>query len=432
MQAHFRYAYINASLNPYHEYCYAMLTNTRTLTALLQINFIILLLNFESKTMNELKQIGIALLSMIWDIYWGLAFGFMLSSVIRAFIPTSAISSRLGKDNAKSLSLASFFGAISSSCSYAAASMARTLLIKGATWSNAVAFMVASTNLVFEIFIVIVSILGWSFFGGEVAGGILFILISAFLIARFFPAKVKEEAKSNLQDGPTQQGLQAGHMHDFTEARMQDMHESDIKEPEIPKGFRSKLLLASSHFYMDVLMVGKDILIGVVVASVMMVVMPKSLWNTLFLTDNHTLPHILVVILNIVVGVFVAIISFVCSVGNIVMGAALWHGGISFGGVIAYILADLVTIPMLAVYRSYYGNRPMLLLLLVLSVSIMLSALAVDLGFSLLHMIPQQHTASDMHQKVFAWNYKTVLNIVFMPLSIAYFFIGKKQGGMKM
>lgn len=387
--------------------------------------------------MDYLKRIGIELISMIWEIYWGLAFGFMLSAVVRAFVPTSAISSRLGRNNTKSLSLASFFGAISSSCSYAAASMARTLLIKGATWSNAVAFMIASTNLVFEIFIVIVSILGWSFFGGEIAGGLLFIMISAWLIAKFFPAKIRNEAKSHLDEGPVQNDVHAGHMHMNENGAhshpKHDMHQHDVKEPEAPQGFNAKLLLASSHFYMDVLMVGKDILIGVVIASIIMVVVPKGFWNLLFLTDNHTLPHFLVILLNILVGVVVAIISFVCSVGNIVMAAALWRGGISFGGVIAYILADLVTIPMLAVYRSYYGNRPMLMLLLLLTVSIILSAIVVDTGFTLLHWVPDSHTAVGTQQHhVFAWNYKAILNILFIPASIACFFTGKKQGKMSM
>src|SRR5476651_1304764 len=144
---------------------------------------------------NILSQLAF----MIWDIYWGLALGFILSSLIRAFISTESISARLGKDTVTSVSLSTFFGAISSSCSYAAASMARTLMIKGATWSNAVAFMVASTNLVFEIFIVIVSLLGWAFFGGEVIGGLFFIIISAILIIWFFPAKVKDEAKEHIE-----------------------------------------------------------------------------------------------------------------------------------------------------------------------------------------------------------------------------------------
>jgi uncharacterized membrane protein YraQ (UPF0718 family) len=148
--------------------------------------------------MNIIIKILSELFYMVWDIYWGLALGFILSSLIRAFVSTESISSRLGKDSIAAIGLSTLFGAISSSCSYAAASMARTLVIKGATWSNAIAFMVASTNLVFEIFIVIVSLLGWSFFGGEVIGGIFFIAISALLIRWFFPSTVKAEAKEAI------------------------------------------------------------------------------------------------------------------------------------------------------------------------------------------------------------------------------------------
>src|SRR5471030_2173541 len=148
--------------------------------------------------MNVIANILSQLAHMVWDIYWGLALGFILSSLIRAFISTESISARLGKDSVTAISLSTLFGAISSYCSYSAASMARALMIKGSTWSNAVAFMVASTNLVFEIFIVIVTLLGWAFFGGEVIGGLFFIIISAILISWFFPSKVKDEAKEHI------------------------------------------------------------------------------------------------------------------------------------------------------------------------------------------------------------------------------------------
>ncbi|RYY23362.1 MAG: metal ion permease, partial [Sphingobacteriaceae bacterium] len=223
--------------------------------------------------MHYLKNICLELISMIWDIYWGLAFGFMLSSVIRAFVPASAVSSRLGDNTVKSLGMATFFGAISSSCSYAAVSMARTLLVKGATWPNAVAFMVASTNLVFEIFIVIVSVLGWSFFGGEIIGGVLFIIISAWLIARFYPTRIAQDAKDHLDRQNKQHGDEDMHMAGHEQSGLQ---QKDVKEPETPKGFGDKLQLASGHFYMDVMMVGKDILVGVVAASVIMAVVPAG------------------------------------------------------------------------------------------------------------------------------------------------------------
>lgn len=293
---------------------------------------------------------------MIWDIYWGLAFGFILSSLVRAFASTEKISSKLGKDTVASTALSTFFGAVSSSCSYAAASMARTLLIKGATWSNAVSFMVASTNLVFEIFIVIVSLLGWSFFGGEVIGGLFFIIVSAILINRFFPPKVKDEAKENIRHS---EHSGHDHSHEHQPAAIKSCCHSMPQKEVAKPGILERLKTASGHFYMDVTMVGKDIAIGLVVASILMVLVPDSFWQGLFLTGHTSMPHFLVLGWNALVGIFIAVIAFVCSVGNIVMAAVLWQGGISFGGVIAFILSDLVTIPMLMVFKSYYGGKTM-------------------------------------------------------------------------
>lgn len=367
--------------------------------------------------MHILKNIFLELFYMVWDIYWGLAFGFMLSSLIRAFVPAETISSGLGKNNLKALSLSTFFGAISSSCSYAAASMARTLLIKGSTWSNAVGFMASSTNLVFEIFIVIVTLMGWPFFGAEVAGGIFFIIIAASLVAFFYPEKIKKDGEKHLE----------GSEHST------DKHAHHHNHSRMPTTKKNKLAEASGHFYTDVTMVGKDILLGVIIASVLMALVPVTFWNTLFLTHQTTLPHFVVLLWNVFIGVVIGIVSFVCSVGNIVMASVFWHGGISFGGIVAFILADLVTIPMLAVYRKYYGMKTMLALLLFLTVSIMAAGVLTDIGFDAMGWIPNHPTGSgSMIHKAITWDYSTVLNIIFIPLSVAYFFWGRKQGKMAM
>jgi uncharacterized membrane protein YraQ (UPF0718 family) len=376
--------------------------------------------------MNTITKILSELAYMVWDIYWGLALGFTLSSLIRAFVSTESISSRLGTNSVTSVGLSTLFGAISSSCSYAAASMARTLMIKGSTWSNAVSFMVASTNLVFEIFIVIVSLLGWAFFGGEVIGGLFFIIISAILISRFFPAKVKDEAKKHIaaSEGKSSDDPHAHHHMESSCCH----HDMKMDSENDSSGFFAKLKTASGHFYMDVTMVGKDILIGLVVASVLMVLVPDAFWKGLFLTGNSTLPHFLVLSWNAVIGISIAIFAFVCSVGNIVMAAVLWQGGISFGGVIAFILSDLVTIPMLMVFRKYYGNRTMWYLLATLVVSIFITSLFLDYSFAALHWIPQAHTGGmQMTNEHFKWNYQTWLNLFFIPVSIAYFYWGRKS-----
>ncbi|MBK0378916.1 permease [Mucilaginibacter segetis] len=372
--------------------------------------------------MDKILQVPVEFLHMAWDIYWGLAFGFMLSSIIRAFISTESIASRLGKNNVAAVGMSSFFGAISSSCSYAAASMSRTLLLKGATWSNAVAFMVASTNLVFEIFIVIVSLLGWSFVAGEIVGGIFFIIISSLLIAWVYPSKVKKEAQKEMHESEKRE--MKGHDH-------QHMHHDHSSHQHSKAGFKSKLKEAAGYFYMDVLMVGKDILIGVAIASALMVLVPDSFWKNLFLTDNSSLPHIAVLAWNAVAGIIIAILAFVCSVGNIVMAAVLWKGGISFGGVIAFILADLVTVPMLMVYRRYYGLKTMWFLLITLTVCIFITALFLDFSFEALNWLPKSNTGGITHvNNQFTWDWQAWLNVIFIPTSIAYYFWGRR--GMKM
>ena len=202
--------------------------------------------------MHIVIQILIEFLRMIWEIAWGLAFGFILSSLIRAFISTESISAKLGKDSVPALGLSSFFGAISSSCSYAAASMARTLVMKGATWSNAVAFMVSSTNLVFEIFIVIVTLLGWSFFGGEVIGGIVFIILSALLIIWFFPDSISRDARQQVKEtGGVSDDPHAHCKHHAAESKdmEHDHHQhSTIAIPSATTPFLKKLKLGQRSF----------------------------------------------------------------------------------------------------------------------------------------------------------------------------------------
>lgn len=373
-----------------------------------------------------ITQIFLEFLQMMWEISWGLAFGFILSSLIRAFIPTETISSRLGKNNAGSIGLATFFGAISSSCSYAAASMARTLVMKGATWSNAIAFMVSSTNLVFEIFIVIVALLGWSFFGAEVIGGFIFILISASLLVWFFPKSLQEEASTKVKQSDQTADPHAHH-HGNEMADMGQHDHSAMKMPE-KTAFKQKLVQASGHFYMDVMMVGKDILIGITLSAIVMVVVPDTFWRGLFLSGNSSVPHLLILAWNALIGILIAIFAFVCSVGNIVMANVLWHGGISFGGVIAFILSDLITIPMLMVYRKYFGQKTMWFLLAVLGLSIFITALIIDVSFEGLHWLPKSpHQNMQMQHWNFKWDYASWLNLFFIPVSIVYFFIGKKS-----
>lgn len=368
---------------------------------------------------------------MIWDIYWALALGFMLSAFIRAYVSTNTISGRLGKNNLKGLALSSFFGAVSSSCSYAAASMSRTLIIKGATWTNAVAFLIASTNLVFEIFLVIVTLLGWAFFGGEIIGGFLFIIVGAILIKWLLTKRSIEKAKEHIQQ--TEKSLSkndphAHHasMHMHKEEHNDEHHHHNEYEHHYNHKPSTHITDAAGYFYMDVIMVGKDILIGVIISAIIAVTVPAHFWETLFLKNDTQLPQFIVILWNAVIGIIVAVFAFVCSVGNILLAAVLWHGGINFGGVIAFILSDLITVPMLMVYRRYYGIKMMWRLFGILSLSILITGLAVDYIFQWAGWIPHQHGEQIvMQMKGMQWNYTTILNIIFIPLSLPIFFKGK-------
>jgi uncharacterized membrane protein YraQ (UPF0718 family) len=378
-----------------------------------------------------LKNILIELFKMIWDIYWALALGFMLSAFIRAYISTNTISGRLGKNNVKGLSLSSFFGAISSSCSYAAASMSRTLIIKGATWTNAIAFLIASTNLVFEIFLVIVTLLGWAFFGGEIIGGFLFIIVGAILIKWLLTKRSIEKAKEHIQQTEksiSKNNSNAHHaeMHTHEEEHNDEHHHRNEHEQHHNHKSATHIADAAGYFYMDVIMVGKDILIGVIISAIIAVAVPAHFWEALFLKNDAQLPQFIMILWNAVIGIIIAVFSFVCSVGNILLAAVLWHGGINFGGVIAFILSDLITIPMLMVYRRYYGTKMMWHLFTILSLSILITALAVDYIFQWAGWIPHQHGEQiAMQINGIQWNYTTILNIIFIPLSLLFFFKGK-------
>lgn len=388
--------------------------------------------------MEIITNLFLAFFGMVWEIFWGLALGFILSSIIRAFVPTETISNSIGKTSVKSLSISTFFGAISSSCSYAAASMSRTLMTKGASLPNSIAFLISSTNLVFEIFIIILSLLGWAFFIGELIGGLFFIAFTAILIAKFFPKKVIKQAQEHIEESENN-----SHTMQMDHSKMEHskMEHSKMKHSEMEHsmmykkpGIKDKIITASTHFVMDVNMVGKDIFIGVLISAFLMVLIPKEFWESLFLKDNAEFPQFAILLWNAVIGALIAVLSFVCSVGNIVLAAVLWFGGISFGGVIAFVLSDLITLPMLQVYRKYYGWKPMLFIFLFLFVGIVATALFLDYSFDFLGWIPESPTeALQLHKNPFELNFNSIMNFIFIPIAFIYYFVGKKHSkGMSM
>lgn len=375
-----------------------------------------------------LKHIFTELLNMAWDIYWPLALGFFLSAMIRAYVSSSTITAHVGRPDWKGLSLSVLFGALSSSCSYAAVSMGRTLITKGASWANAIAFMIASTNLVFEIFLVIIMLLGWPFFVGEIVGGLLLIGVGTLLIRWLLSMRSIEEAKRHMQEQEAQILHQDPHAHHHVHTHHDHAHTGHTEHTHHHGAGSTRWQDAMMYFYMDVSMVGKDILLGVVIAAVLAAVVPPQVWTALFLKNQTELPLFVITLWNAVVGILVAVFSFVCSVGNILLAAVLWHGGINFGGVIAFIFSDLVTLPILLVYRRYFGTQMMFRLFFILSLSILITGVGVDYLFRAWGWIPEHPaTAVALHLPSISWNMKTILNAMFIPLSIIAFFVGRAK-----
>jgi uncharacterized protein len=362
-------------------------------------------------------EIARNILGMGWKVAWGLVLGFAVSGAIQAFVSKGRIAERLGSVNARSIALAAGFGAASSSCSYAAASMSKSLFKKGAHIVTATAFLVASTNLVLEIGLVIWVLMGWRFVVAELVGGVLLIAVVSFLLARTAPQKVFEEARLHLE----RKGG-SGHAHDHG-----DGETLPLRSILTFKGVRAM----ARYYATDFRMVGRDIVLGLVIAGTLATVVPREWWATLFLgAEGSSAPGFGVSLENAVVGPLIAILSFVCSVGNIPLAAVLWNGGASFGGVVAFIFADLVTIPMILVYRDYYGWRPALVYAGYLLVTMIVTALIVEYLFRWAGLAPAGVTASApgiARMDYFAWDYTTFLNIVILPPGLWLGWMGRRR-----
>ena len=425
--------------------------------------------------------------NMVWQIFWPLAFGLMLSSWIRNLLPVSSVVKHLGKTTVVSLGFTTFLGMVSSSCSYAAASLSHTLLTKKATVANAMAFLVSSTNLIIEMFIVLVALMGWTFFWGEVIGGLILIATAGFLFSRFYPKDVEQELRQHLLDAQPQKascGMDMSEMSgdhsdcgmDMSKMKADDsdcgMDMSKMKADDSDCGMdmwkmkaddsdcgmdmssmksgdhsamkmnmaaepqsatMEKITKSAGFFQMDIAMIGKEILIGVVVSSILIALMPQDGWRDLFISNDAGLPVWLHSFLDVIIGIFVAMVAYVCSVGNLILAAALWHGGISFGGVIGFILSDVLTIPMIRVYQKYYGKRPTKWMVGLLFVSILFTGLCVDAIFNGFGWVTTDQTARALNQSGFGLNFTTVMNLIFIPVSIWYYRLGKKaNAGMGM
>jgi uncharacterized protein len=361
--------------------------------------------------------------SMTWEITWSLILGFTLSAIVQAVVRRQTVTRRLGDDRPRTLVLAAGLGAASSSCSYAAVALARSLFRKGASFTAAMCFEIASTNLVIELGIILALLISWQFTVAEFAGGAIMIVIVAVLFRVFLRSQVIEQARRQADRGLA--GSMEGH------AAM-DMSLLD-RPGDRPGRFWRRLLsregyTAVSHiFVMEWAAVIRDIVIGLLIAGAVGAWVPDSFWRHLFLASHPLAAKAW----GPLIGPVISLLSFVCSIGNVPLAGVLWNGGISFGGVVAFIFADLIIIPILVIYRRYYGTRMTLVILGAFYVAMVAAGYLVELLFGGLGLIPSERAAK-VGATGIEWNYTTVLNIVFLLLAAALLVRFFRSGGRAM
>src|SRR5438105_7384968 len=354
---------------------------------------------------------------MFWEVLWPLALGFLISAVVQSVVSRQSVVGALGRDDLRGITFATLLGAASSSCSYAAVAVGRGLFRKGATFANAILFEFASTNLVFELGLVLLVLLGWQFVAAEFAGGLLMVAILAVAFKYTLRARMVDAARAQAEKGVP--GRMEGHG---------DMDMSLSGGPFLSRLFSGRALTAISHyFYMDIVSLWQDLVLGFLIAGALAAWVPNSLWQSMFVTSHPAISAVW----GPIIGPVIAMLSFVCSVGNVPAAVVLWNGGISFGGVISFIFADLIILPILNIYRKYYGGRTALYFLGVSYAAMVLAGFLVGGAFQLLGLAPTNH-----HVTVFEarppWNYTTFLDIAFLVLMAVMAWRFVKTGGIEM
>ena len=355
--------------------------------------------------------------TMAWEILWALCLGFLLSSVVEAVVSKAQMSRLLPDSSPKTILKASALGAASSSCSYAATALARTLFRKGADFIAAMAFQFASTNLVVELSVLLAVVLGWQFMAAEFVGGPIMIALLVVLLRATLRPRVIEAARAQAERGLA--GRMEGHA-----AMDMSLHQGTFwQKISSPRG-----ITATSHYYwMDWYSLAPDIALGLVISGILAAFVPTSFWQAFFLAGHPMLARLW----GPLIGPLVAVLSFVCSVGNVPLAAVLWNGGISFGGVIAFLFADLLILPILNIYRKYYGLKVAAILAGVFYLAMAGAALLVEALFGALHLIPA-HSQVRVMQESIRWNYTSVLNLFFLAITALLLVRFLKTGGPAM
>jgi uncharacterized protein len=354
---------------------------------------------------------------MFWDVLWPLVLGFGLSAIVQVFVSHASMARLLGTDSPRSLTLATLFGVASSSCSYAAVALARSIYQKGASFTNAMAFELASTNLVIELGIILIVLMGWQFAAAEFAGGLLMVVFIALLFRLTLTPRLRAMALVQSQKGI------AGRMEGHAAMDMSVQGGSFLSRLLSDRGFT-----AVSHlFVMDWASVWIDIAGGFLIAGALAAWVPETVWRDLFLAGNPTLAKIE----GPLVGPLVAIISFVCSVGNVPLAAVLWRGGISFGGVVSFIFADLIILPILDIYRRYYTGRVALYILGTFYLTMAAAGYVVEIVFGAFGIIPTNRHVGVITEGP-SLNYTSILNLIFLVLAAIFIVRFLRTGGPAM
>jgi uncharacterized membrane protein YraQ (UPF0718 family) len=357
--------------------------------------------------------------SMTWQVTWSLILGFTLSAIVEALVPKSTIASLLPDDRPRSVATATALGAASSSCSYAAVALARSLFRKGADFTAAMAFQFASTNLVIELGLILALLLGWQFTLAEFVGGPFMIVLLALLFRRLLTPRLREEARKQADKGV------AGSMEGHAAMDMSVGGSGSFwRRLASPAGFTS----VSHNFVMEWAAVIRDVVIGLLIAGAAAAWIPDTFWQSLFFTGHPLAAKIW----GPLIGPLVAVLAFVCSIGNVPLAAVLWNGGISFGGVVSFIFADLIIIPIIVIYAKYYGRRVALFLTATFYATMVAAGYVVELLFAPLHLIPTGPRHAKVGDTGVIWNYTTWLNIVFLLLAAVLLWRFFTTGGRQM
>jgi uncharacterized membrane protein YraQ (UPF0718 family) len=356
---------------------------------------------------------------MTWEILWALIVGFLISAIVQALVSKSEMRRLLPDDSPKTLAVATGLGAASSSCSYASVALARSLFVKGANFTAAMVFEIASTNLVVELGIIMALILGWQFTLAEFVGAPIMIVLLALLFRVLLKQRLVEEARAEAEKG------RRGSMEGHATMDMAVTKEGPIlRRLATPEGFTA----TANVFVMEWASILRDLVLGLLIAGALAAWVPNSWWQSLFFEGHSTLAKFW----GPLIGPLVSVLSFVCSIGNVPLAAVLWNGGISFGGVLAFIFADLIILPILDIYRRYYGWRMAWFVFGTFYVTMALAGLAVEFLFQGLGLTPHGRHAKIETASV-TWNYTTYLNLAFLIVAAVlvwrYF---RRGGGLRM